>query len=138
MSRRLAREAAIRTLFQIDASHAQVEQALTYNISELGVSEKNVPFAQQLVEGALKHRDEIDQTISRHSDHWSIERMARTDRSILRMAVYEILFIHDIPGSVSVNEAVELAKEYGDADSGKFVNGVLGQILRNLPAPKET
>ena len=65
-----------------------------------------------------------------NSTNWSLDRMARTDRNILRMAIYEILYESDVPGSVSVNEAVELAKIYGDADSSKFVNGILGNVLR--------
>lgn len=91
-------------------------------------------FARRLVEGTLAHMDEIDAIIRKTATHWSVERMARTDRNVLRLAVYELLYETDVPASVTVNEAVELAKQYGDEDSGKFVNGVLGQVLRNAPS----
>lgn len=121
---------AIRTLFQIDVGRAKPERALEYNVNELALPKEYVPFAKRLVEGALAHVEEIDAIIGEHATNWSLDRMARTDRNILRMAIYEILHESDVPGSVSVNEAVELAKIYGDADSGKFVNGILGNVLR--------
>lgn len=103
---------------------------MEYNVKELALPDEYVPFAKRLVEGALAHVDQIDAIIGENSTNWSLDRMARTDRNILRMAIYEILYESDVPGSVSVNEAVELAKIYGDADSSKFVNGILGNVLR--------
>lgn len=120
----------MRALYQIDVGRAKPERALEYNIHELALPQEYVPFAKRIVEGVLAHVDEIDTMIQENAANWSLERMARTDRNILRMAIYEILYEPDVPGSVSVNEAVELAKMYGDADSSRFVNGILGNILR--------
>jgi len=130
VSRRAAREVAIRALFQVDVGRAKPHRALEYNVQELGLAQEYVPFARRLVEGALAHVEEIDAIIRECATNWSIERMAKTDRNILRMAIYEILYEDDVPGSVSVNEAVELAKLYGDAESSKFVNGILGTVLK--------
>ncbi len=90
-------------------------------------------FARELAAGALAHRDESDRS-SQLAVDWTVERMATIDRNILRMAVYEIFHRPDIPDSVAVNEAVELAKKYGEAESGKFVNGILGEIVRRRAA----
>src|SRR5690606_14735953 len=114
----------------VDVGRTQRERALQYNADELGLDEADRAFAKSLVDGTLDNLSRIDSIIARHAQNWSISRMARTDRSILRMGAYEILFQTDVPGSVAVNEAVELAKAYGDADSGKFVNGILGHLLR--------
>lgn len=131
MSRRLAREVALRALFQIDVGRAQIDDAIAYNIEEFALTEKSAIFARQLVQGTLDHLEEIDELIRQAAIHWSVERMARTDRNIMRLAVFELIHRSDVPASVAVNEAVELAKKYGDADAGKFVNGVLGQVLRS-------
>jgi len=130
VSRRFAREVAVRTLFQVDVGRANVDRAFQYSLEGYDLEAKDVAFARSLVDGVLANLSEIDRTIARSADHWSIDRMAKTDRNILRIAVYEILFGDDVPSSVAVNEAVELAKTYGDADSGKFVNGILGFVLR--------
>lgn len=122
---------AVRALFQIDVGRAKPERALDYNVREMALPKEYVPFATRLVEGALAHVEEIDAIIQEYAANWSIDRMLRTDRNILRMAIYELLYETDVPGSVTVNEAVELAKIYGDADSGKFVNGILGNVLRH-------
>lgn len=87
-------------------------------------------FSIQLVEGAIKNREAIDNLISKYTTNWQINRMAVVDRNILRLATYELLFTEDIPPKVAINEAVDLAKKFGDVDSGKFVNGVLDKILK--------
>lgn len=130
MSRRLAREIAVRTLFQVDLARANVDRAFAYSLEGFDLEEKDVRFARSLVDGVLRNLEAIDRTISRAADNWSLDRMATTDRNILRIAVYEICHAGEVPASVAVNEAVELAKTYGDADSGKFVNGILGFVLR--------
>lgn len=87
-------------------------------------------FAEELARGALSHRAEIDAWLNKLAVDWSVARMASVDRAILRLAAYEILYRDDIPASVSINEAVELAKRYGTEDSAKFVNGILGSLVR--------
>jgi len=86
-------------------------------------------FAGRLVEGVCLHREELDRMIREASLNWRLERMTRVDRNILRLAVFEIIFLEDIPPSVSIDEAVELGKLYGSTDSGAFINGVLDRIV---------
>jgi len=130
--RRKGRELALRALFQIDVAEMKPEEAFAAAASPGGESEEASAFAHQLVEGALSRRQEIDAAIERHAIGWTIGRMAGVDRNLLRIAMYEILHLPDIPPSVSVDEAVELAKRYSTAESGRFVNGILGSALREL------
>ncbi len=132
MSRRLAREVALRVLFQVDVGKAHWASALERSLKEVQLSPAQQQFASQLVEGTVTHMQEIDRLISRFAVDWTLERMANVDRNLLRLAVFEILYLKDIPVSVTINEAVELAKKYGDADSGKFVNGILGNVVRHV------
>lgn len=137
MSRRLARETALKILFQVDVGRISVEEAIANTVesveTELEVSE----FAAQLAKGTAERRAEIDRLLGVFAVDWPVERMANIDRNILRLAVYELLLVPDVPTSVTVNEAVELAKRYGDANSAKFVNGILGNLVRQLSGPRE-
>lgn len=90
-------------------------------------------FCLSLIAGVETHQDRIDEVLSQISEHWTVPRMPLVDRSILRLAAYEILFAEDIPPSVSINEAVEMAKVFGGDDSSKFVNGVLGKLAEMHP-----
>lgn len=132
LSRTLAREMAFKLLFQTDVGRNPWQQAMDRMLEEEPLPDKSREFLEQLVKGTLRHLKEIDQLISQHSREWSLERMANTDRNILRMAVFEIKYIEDVPAGAAINEAVELAKRYGDENSGKFVNGILGQIVREM------
>ena len=85
-------------------------------------------FTIQLVKGVMGNIEKIDKTISKYATNWQIDRMAVIDRNILRIAAFELLFLDDIPPKVSMNEAIDIAKRYGDKDSGKFVNGILDKI----------
>jgi N utilization substance protein B len=98
-------------------------------------------FANRLVNGTMEHRQELDATITRSADNWELHRMAVIDRNILRLGTYELVFEAEVPAKVVINEAVELAKKYGDVESGKFVNGILDKIHKTearpaSPAPK--
>jgi N utilization substance protein B len=93
-------------------------------------------FAISLARGTLEHIKTIDAAISSHAQNWHLERMAVIDRNIMRMACYELLYVNDIPAKVSINEAVDLAKKYGDTESGKFVNGILDKIKDVHAGPK--
>lgn len=130
MTRPIAREMAFRILFQIDVGKNPWQDALKRTIEETDLSDKSLEFLEKLVKGTIEHLKEIDQEIVKYSREWTLERMANTDRNILRMAIYEIKYVEDVPPGVTINEAVELAKRYGDEESGKFVNGILGQFLR--------
>lgn len=115
--RRAAREQAFKYLFQ-----SEINDELTL--------ENETPFTQQLVNGVFAHKEEIDQLIKDHLINWSFERISLVDKAILRIAIYEILFEADIPYAVSINEAVELARKYGDDASSKFINGLLSNIVK--------
>jgi N utilization substance protein B len=94
----------------------------------LQLDESATAFARLLACGVVKNLDFVNSNITLASTHWSLSRMSRVDRNILRMAVYELAFLDDIPGSVTINEAIEVAKRYGSADSPMFVNGVLDKV----------
>ncbi|CAM3956972.1 transcription antitermination factor NusB [Lederbergia lenta] len=124
MKRRIAREKALQAMYQIDISEANPAEALE-NVLE---DEKPDEFLQGLVEGTTANLQQIDQEISKHLERWSIDRLAKVDVNILRLGVYELLFNEDVPQNVVINEAIEIAKIYGDEKSGKFVNGILSKV----------
>lgn len=134
MSRRLAREAALRVLFQVEVGRDEVDAAIAYNASELDLDEKALRFMEKLVRGVIKHRAELDDLLNSYAVDWTVERMAYVDRNVLRLAAFEMLYDDETPAGVAINEAVELAKRYGTDDSGKFVNGILGNIARTRRA----
>jgi len=123
---------AFFVLFQYDLGRVPWRDALQRLLAENELAPEEVTFLQELVEGAINKREEVDRLLIHCSQEWPLFRMASTDRNILRLAVYELLHRSDIPVEVTVNEAVELAKKYGDEDSGKFVNGVLGSVIREI------
>ncbi len=124
MRRRVAREKALQALFQIDISGIEAEEALQ-NVLE---NEKADPFLRNLVEGTVAHLQAIDETISTHLERWSLERLGKVDLNILRIGTYELLFLEDVPANVTINEAIEIAKRFGDEKSGKFINGILSRV----------
>lgn len=130
--RRNARELALKMLFPMDVGKMSWEEVMQYTLDERKVSQEVKDFALDLVRGTLDNLKEIDKRIRGLAVGWTLERMVSTDRNILRLAIYEILFREDIPWRVSIDEAVELSKKYGTEDSGKFVNGILGNLVRSL------
>lgn len=135
--RRRARRAAIQVLYTSEITGKSATAIAEGD--DLLVEDGVFPaYALDLVRGIEAHQSEIDGRLSATSENWSLERMPSTDRSILRLAVYEMLYVEDVPISVSINEAVELAKEFGgEDDSPRFVNGVLGRIARQLEGKEE-
>jgi transcription antitermination protein NusB len=131
-NRRKAREAALQILYQIDVSKNTPKEALRLFWSEHSSLPEVEEFGDRLVEGVVRNQPEIDRLIESHSTHWKLNRMACVDRNILRIAVYELLYCHDIPKSVSLNEAIELGKKFGTEDSGAFINGVLDNIAKEV------
>jgi len=129
--RRLSRELALKVLFQVDLVNANMEESLKYIFENNKFPEEVREFTLIIVKGVISNLIEIDKTIKDYTDNWSLERITNIDRNILRIAIYEILHTKDIPKSVSINEAVELAKKYGTNSSFSFVNGVLGKINKN-------
>lgn len=134
MSRRLARETALQVLFQRDLTKEPLiaAEAVQRWAAEFEVPEASIPFAQELVDGTIAHQDEIDLKITAFAQEWTIGRMANVDRNVMRLATYEILYRPDIPGRVSLNEAIELAKRFGGEESAKFVNGILDRIVDSV------
>ena len=134
MSRRIARELVLQSLFQVDFTKTEPEAALAAAMEAQGVvaGEASVAYARQVLLGTVAHLAEIDAKISGHAKNWELSRMPVVDRNILRLAVYEMLFAEEKqPVNIAVNEAVELAKLYGSEKSGSFINGVLGQLMRD-------
>jgi N utilization substance protein B len=134
-ARRTARERALQALYQLEMADGQPGEALQSAWSAAG-SEQPDPEAQQfalsLVEGVRDHLDEIDAMIQTHSHNWRIDRMTRIDRNVLRLGIFELKYLIDIPGKVSINEAVELGKRFGTEDSSAFINGLLDRIASSL------
>ena len=127
-----SREATLQILYQIEITQDPWKSAVKdYWESHVSLDAEIQEFANQLVQGTLEHVQEIDRWIQQSADHWDLNRMASVDRNILRLAVCELLYMNEIPPKVSINEAVELAKKYGDKDSSKFVNGILDKIYRD-------
>ena len=127
-NRSRAREAALKTLYQMDVTGDPPAGALKIFFRHHRVAVGSQPFVSRLVEGTAQRLAEIDGLIRRHATNWTLERMAIVDRNILRLGVYELLHETETPPKVVINEAVDLAKRFGAADSGKFVNGVLDSI----------
>ncbi|AET66711.1 transcription antitermination factor NusB [Desulfosporosinus orientis DSM 765] len=139
MSRRLARETALQVLFQRDLTKeplATAEEVQRW-AEEFVIPESSRDFALELVDGTIAHQKEIDETISVCAQDWAISRMANVDRNVMRLATYEILYRSDIPGRVSLNEAIELAKRFGGEESAKFVNGILDRIVEKAMKTEE-
>lgn len=139
MSRRLARETALQVLFQLDMSGetSEVGKVVRHWAEEFAVPEVSIPFAEELVQGTLEHQKEIDEKLSALSEGWGLNRMAGVDRNLLRMAAFEIFHRPDIPGRVTINEAIEIAKLYGGVESGKFINGILDKIVASVQKTEE-
>jgi N utilization substance protein B len=140
VSRRRAREIALQALFQIDVGNCDPEtaifQAFTREVegdwSPRQLPEKDAEYARLLVQGAWEFREESDGLIAQYAKDWSVDRLVAVDRAILRLAVYEIRHQPDVPSSVVADEAVELAKCFSTAESSKFINGILGSVIRGM------
>ena len=134
-----AREFALQLLYQREFGDGQNgdtrEQDFWREVDTQGMQKKDLDeiksYANALVQSVLEHKDEIDRKIESSAEHWRMARMALVDRNILRLGVCEILFNKEIPLKVAINEAIELAKLFGDADSSKFVNGILDKIAKD-------
>ncbi len=130
MSHTLSREIAMKRLYAETVGGVDtIEDALEQS-ERSTLSEEDALFSDRLYEGVRAHMEEIDAEIRTHAADWSIGRIAKVDLSILRIAVYEILYERSIPVGATVNEAVELAKEFGGEKSAGFINGILGAVIK--------
>lgn len=125
-------------LFQIDVGKLPVDEVVETTFEEITADLDTKRYAEQLVRGALENLDAIDASLSEAANQWRLERFANVDRNVLRLALFEILYLPDTPASVVINEAVEMAKKYSTAESGKFVNGILGALVRKQESPSES
>ncbi len=123
MKRHEAREKALQTLFQLDGTELTIEEAIEHVMD--GETDQ---FYKLLVEGTNSKQDEIDGKLKGHLANWSLERLPKVERTILRMAVFELEYMNDAPSRVVLNEAIELSKTFGDDKSSRFVNGVLSKF----------
>lgn len=135
-NRHLGRIVAMQTLYEHDFRHGDDEKLdvaiiLTRNLGEFSDSIDDTNFVHDLVDGVIKHQVEIDGIIAPAAPEWPVEQIAKIDKIILRIGVYELMIKRDVPPKVAINEAVELGKAFGGENSSKFVNGVLGTIYRN-------
>ncbi|KJS84894.1 MAG: hypothetical protein JM58_09980 [Peptococcaceae bacterium BICA1-8] len=132
MKRRQLREKAFQIIFQVDVGKNDLETALIERIQETDMDEGDKAFCRSLVIGTLQKLNEIDEVIEKYALDWEVKRMLSVDRNILRLAVYEMVFNKDTPAKAALNEAIEIAKVYGSEDSPKFINGILGQVIKHI------
>ena len=134
--RHLARSIIVQSLYQWDfrgRPDAAVPAIIEQNMAEFGAgAEDSLPFITATVDGILEHQDEIDAAIVNYAPKWPMAQMSLIDRNVLRLGVYELHHSKEVPPKVAINEAIELAKTYGGASSGKFVNGILGSMYNDL------
>lgn len=139
-NRHLARSVVLQTLFEWDTAHvpeAEVPTVLLRNIEEFGGDDTDKPFMEQLLNGVLAKQPDLDLVIAKAAPDWPLERIAPVDRNILRIGLFELLFSDrsQVPAKVAINEAIELAKIFGGDSSGRFVNGVLGAVYKEMGEP---
>ncbi len=139
-NRHLARSIVLQTLFEWDTTHASREEAPTIlerNVKEFGDADMDRTFVDTLLAGVLAKQADLDLVIEKAAPEWPLERIAPIDRNILRLGLYELLFADrtQVPAKVAINEAIELAKTFGGDSSGRFINGVLGAVYKELGEP---
>ena len=134
-TRHLARTLVLQTLFEWDFNQQRQDSQVILNNQKKefgGLDFDDHDFSNDLLAAVIKHQPEIDQLISQYAPEWPLEQITYVDRNVLRLGIYELKFSYDIPPKVAINEAIELAKAYGGDSSGKFINGVLGTIFKEM------
>ena len=126
------RELALKALYQIDIRGGATREDLVLFFESFPADQRARKFATILVEGVRGEQEALDRELAAALEHWSVKRLSRVDHNILRLALYELQRLDDVPARVTIDEAIELAKRYGDKDSGRFVNGVLDQLAGRL------
>ena len=130
MGRRASREAAMKLLYQLEIQKSDKSEQIDMALEEESLTDNDKKYIRGIVDGVSEKTNLIDSIIEKNSMGWKITRLSKIDLSILRIGIYEILYREDIPFSVSVNEAVELAKRYSNEDAGAFVNGLLAKVTK--------
>ena len=136
--RHLARELALKVLFELETNGGDPERALQYHAAESRADAETLEFAGILIAGVREHQTEIDALLAEASRNWDLDQMAKVERTLLRIATFEIRYLPSVPLKAAINESIELAKTFGGPDSGKFVNGILGRIAADgRPQPED-
>lgn len=135
--RRKAREVTLQVLYALDVQEIGPQEAMNLFWANFDAPAEARKFSSFLIEGTWENRAQIDELISGNSENWTIARMSRVDKSILRMAVYELLYCQDIPPKVTLNEAIDLGKVFGSENSGAFINGILDALYGKLRSKDE-
>jgi N utilization substance protein B len=132
--RHRARVITLQSLFEIDCAGHNPVAVIEQRLGEANLPEAGAEFARDLVLGVSSHQEELDALIERYAPEWPVEQIAIVDRNVLRISIYELTMREDTPTKVAINEAVELAKQFGSDSSGRFVNGVLGSLVEQETA----
>ena len=135
--RRKAREVTLQVFYALDAQDIGWQEAIDLFWSHFEAPEEARKFSTFLIEGTWNHREQINGLIGGSSENWTMARMSRVDKSLLRMAVYELLYCQDIPPKVTLNEAIDQGKVYGSENSGAFINGILDALYGKLRKKNE-
>jgi transcription antitermination protein NusB len=130
--RRRSRELAMQALFFMDIQGSSSEDMVELFIENFKPAKKMVPFFLTLLNGVVSRKNTIDTILEQISSNWRVGRMACVDRNIIRVAIYELCFLGDVPSKVAINEAIDIGKRYGTEESGAFINGVLDSVLKLL------
>ncbi|SFC41727.1 NusB antitermination factor [Bacillus sp. OV322] len=128
MKRRLAREKALQAVYQIEISKSEIGDAMESVLD----GSKTDEYFEALVKGTVENKEKIDEILRKNLENWTIERLANIDRNLLRIAVYEMVYSDDVPVNVAMDEAIEIAKKFGDDQSGRFINAVLSKVKDKL------
>jgi transcription antitermination protein NusB len=137
MGRRASRDIAMKLLYQLEIQKEDKDEQIRDVLDEYSLLDNDRKYVTDVVEGVGSNLPYIDKIIDQYAKGWKINRISKVDLSILRLSIYEISFMDDIPFNVSVNEAVELAKKYSGEDSGSFINGILGKVTKAQAEPAE-
>lgn len=133
--RRKARQLALQILYEMDTSHHSYADIIKQYQESEKIQEEVLSFARELVEGVIANKEKLDRIIQEHARSYPVKQLAAIDRNILDIAILEVLFDNKVPKKAAINEAVELAKQYGSESSPRFVNGVLGSIMKTSITP---
>jgi N utilization substance protein B len=136
--RRETREWIMQFLFQLDFNLEPMDIALKDFWEEKTPSEREKTYAEEIIKGVVQHKAELDARLSEYAKRWDSERMGGVDRTVMRVALFEMLYRDDVPPIVSINEAVHFAKDFSSFQSGRFVNGVLDRIRKDIDRPART
>lgn len=130
--RRKAREVALHSMYQSELTAASLVDSFPRLCANFEVNQKAVPYARELVEGVAAHWDAINDLIQENAAHWRLERMSVIDRNIMRIAIFELCYMDDVPANVAINEAIEVAKRFSTDDGPAFINGILDAVKKSL------